>query len=240
MQGLGRLGAAWYPRVARLRPARRPQEQSSYLMVGFSEEDAEARGVTGLATGIAMADMGRGDGSDSDYDNDMYGGGTARRANGGGAGGNQLGVGGSAPVVSVSSGTAAAAANGGGGGAVGAVAKAAARAAKVAAKAATRVVKKSGDAERYQSLPSAGQAAGGSAGAAAGGDGVLPVSTMTAPGGLPPPPPYSTAQSAVAGTGAGAGPHLGRQQRKYVPQDPGGALWMGGWLGVRGQGSAVS
>lgn len=205
----------------------RPQEQSSYLMVGFSEEDAEARGVTGLATGIAMADMGRGDGSDSDYDNDMYGGSAARRGNGGGAGGNQLGSGGSAPAVSVSSGGAAAGgaavANGGGGGAVGAVAKAAARAAKVAAKAATRVVKKSGDAERYQSLPSAGHAAGGSAGAAAGGDAVLPVSTMTmtARGGLPPPPAYSAAPSALAGAGAGAGPQRGRHQRKYVPQDPG-------------------
>ncbi|GIL67077.1 hypothetical protein Vafri_20509 [Volvox africanus] len=32
----------------------RPQEQSSYLMIGFSEEDAEERGVNHLLTGIAI------------------------------------------------------------------------------------------------------------------------------------------------------------------------------------------
>ncbi|GFR43138.1 hypothetical protein Agub_g4155 [Astrephomene gubernaculifera] len=38
----------------------RPQEQSSYLMVGFSEEDAEVRGVNQLSTSIAMAELDEG------------------------------------------------------------------------------------------------------------------------------------------------------------------------------------
>ncbi|EFJ40318.1 hypothetical protein VOLCADRAFT_108194 [Volvox carteri f. nagariensis] len=36
----------------------RPQEQSSYLMIGFSEEDAEERGVSHLLTAITMESMG--------------------------------------------------------------------------------------------------------------------------------------------------------------------------------------
>lgn len=35
----------------------RPRESSPYLMIGFSEQDAEERGVTSLATGIAMSDL---------------------------------------------------------------------------------------------------------------------------------------------------------------------------------------
>ncbi|KXZ53480.1 hypothetical protein GPECTOR_7g930 [Gonium pectorale] len=151
----------------------RPQEQSSYLMVGFSEEDAEARGVNQLATGIAMAELGA-DSSDDE--------------------GARLGPGGPAS----SSAAGGPSSGGGGGGSSAASARAAARAAKAAARAA----KKAGaDGDRYRALPalptSSPAAAGGTNGSASGGGAAaLPVSTMTADpaygsgGVIPPPPPY--------------------------------------------------
>ncbi|KAG2486201.1 hypothetical protein HYH03_015163 [Edaphochlamys debaryana] len=59
------LFAAYVVFIVALLVLFRPQEASSYLMVGFSEEDAEAKGVNQLSTGIAMTELG-GHGSDSD------------------------------------------------------------------------------------------------------------------------------------------------------------------------------
>ncbi|PNW81690.1 hypothetical protein CHLRE_06g256400v5 [Chlamydomonas reinhardtii] len=199
----------------------RPQEASSYLMVGFSEEDAEEKGVNQLSTGIAMSELG-GHGPDDSDDDEISRlnrpGSSARPGAGAAAAGTGLagrGGGGSS----------------GGGAIVGS--RGAAKAEAKAAKAAVKAAKKAGkDDDRYRQLPAlattsadirnyyAGQGAGG-AGAAAGngaGDGGsgLPVSTLAA-GTLPPPPSYGAAV-ALPPPPAPAGAQRGRQPRTYVPQ----------------------
>ncbi|KAG2429325.1 hypothetical protein HXX76_011092 [Chlamydomonas incerta] len=219
----------------------RPQEASSYLMVGFNEEDAEEKGVNQLSTGIAMAELGGHGPDDSDEDEiSRLNRPSSSAARPGGLGGR----GGSSGALA---GGGAAGSSSGGGAATIVGARGAAKAEAKAAKAAVKAAKKAGkDDDRYRQLPSlattsadirnyyaGGQAAGAAAanGASDGAASGLPVSTLAA-GTLPPPPSYGAAVALPPPPppAAGAARGGGRQSRTYVPQPaaPSGPFTLGG------------